>query len=68
MQKIVTDPLYIRCKKVLESCETKEQYNVAKKYWASACVKAMPDFHFDVSEYLTYMRLWESLVQEGEWN
>ena len=30
--RIVTDPLYIKCKKVIESCETPEQLLVAQKY------------------------------------
>lgn len=32
MDKIVRHPLYIRCKKVIDSCKTKEQLDTAFKY------------------------------------
>jgi hypothetical protein len=32
MEKIVTHPLYIRCKKVIDSCETPEQLDTAIRY------------------------------------
>lgn len=32
MEKIVTHPLYIRCKKVIESCRTINQKDIARKY------------------------------------
>ena len=68
MQKIVTDPLYIRCKKVLESCITKEQYNVALKYHGLAMKKNMPDIYDNLSNYTTYNIYWDTLAREVEWN
>jgi spore germination protein YaaH len=32
MEKIVTHPLYIRCKKVIASCNNPSQIKIAKKY------------------------------------
>lgn len=32
MQKIVTDPAFIKLQRVVESCETEQHFNVAKRY------------------------------------
>lgn len=83
MEQIVTHPLYIRCKKVIESCETDEQLRVAIKYCNLArTVTKHPhklttdciDYFFDHQHYwdsLIYdanRMLWKSLVEEVKWN
>lgn len=73
MHKIVTDPLYIRCKKVLSSCKTQAQYNIAVNYCNLAKHKTMPKFG-DISDDLTHLCLWRDLIDEFdlitgvEWN
>ena len=32
MEKIVTHPLYMRCKKVIESCKSRKQFETATTY------------------------------------
>ena len=83
MEQIVTHPLYIRGRKVIESCETIEQLRVAIKYCNLArtatehihklttdCI----DYFFDPEHYLdsllydTNRMLWKSLVKEAKWN
>ena len=69
MQKIVTDPLYIRCKKVFESCKTNEQINTAINYYKLAYRKTSPDFLGDIglSGYLTHASFWDKLLSEVKW-
>lgn len=83
MEQIVTHPLYIRCKKVIESCETIEQLRVAIKYCNLArtatehihklttdCI----DYFFDHEHYWDSLlhdanrMLLESLVEGAKWN
>ena len=52
MEQIVTHPLYIRGRKVIESCTTIEQLRVAIKY----------------CNLVRNRMLWESLVEEAKWN
>jgi len=67
MQKIVTDPLYIRCKKVFESCKTNEQINTAINYYKLAYKETIPDFLGDFSPYLTHLTFWDKLLSEVKW-
>lgn len=83
MEQIVTHPLYIRCKKVIESCETIEQLRVAIKYCKLArivpkhphklttdCIEYFfdPEHYWDSLLYDAHRMLWKSLVEEVKWN
>lgn len=45
MEKIVTHPLYIRCKKVIESCDNKNQIEMARRYCEIASQKISNNFY-----------------------
>ena len=83
MEQIVTHPLYIRGRKVIESCETIEQLRVAIKYCNLArtatehphklttdCI----DYFFDHGHYWDSLihdanrMLRKSLIEETKWN
>lgn len=70
MEQIITHPLYIRCRKVIESCETNEQLKVAIKYCKLAVLRDTFDHHyyFDSLIYDANHMLWKSLVEEVKWN
>ena len=70
MEQIITHPLYIRCRKVIESCETNEQLKVAIKYCKLAVLRDTFDHHyyFDSLIYDANRMLWKSLVEEVKWN
>lgn len=64
MEKIVTHPLYIRCKKVIDSCKTVKQLEVAREYWRLAREKTKPDWLIcDPKEMFEYEKLWKALLQ-----
>ena len=68
MQKIITDPLYIKCKKVFESCKTNEQVNTAIKYYKLAAKRNKPKFWIcDLDYVFEYDRLWDILLREVKW-
>lgn len=70
MEQIVTHPLYIRCRKVIESCETNEQLKVAIKYCKLAAIRDTFDNHYYIDSliYDANRMLWKSLVEEVKWN
>lgn len=67
MEKIVTHPLYIRCKKVIESCETEEHAETAFSYIKLAekktDVKLTNDLN-NLKEWVEHLRAWMKLRQE----
>ena len=71
MEKIVTHPLYIRCRKVIDSCETPEQLNTAIKYCKLAkkrtAIRLTPDLG-NMGDYITHISAWNVLVPEVKWN
>jgi hypothetical protein len=68
MQKIVTHPLYIRCKKVFESCKTKEQINTAINYWKLASIRSKDKGAYDLPFEVDHSILWDRLLREVKWN
>lgn len=71
MRKIVTHPLYIRCKKVIESCETKEQLETAIKYCKLAAKKTSFRLCSDLGnmdEWCNHKILWSDMTKEAKWN
>ena len=71
MVQIVTHPLYIRCRKVIESCTTIEQLKVSIKYCKLARI-ATKHPHKQTTDYINYFydheHYWKSLVEEAKWN
>lgn len=64
MERIVTHPLYIRCKKVIDSCKTVKQLEVAREYWRLAREKTKPDWRIcGPEEWFEYKKLWEELLK-----
>jgi hypothetical protein len=45
MEKIVTHTLYIRCKKVIDSCDNPSQIKIAKKYCGMVAKKLSYNFY-----------------------
>ena len=70
MVQIVTHPLYIRCRKVIESCTTIEQLKVAISYCKLAELHASPriDLPSDGAneEILDHRLAWKYLMAESE--
>ena len=71
MEKIATHPIYIRCKKVIESCETPEQLKTAKKYCTLARKRTAIILNEDLGnmdDYLAHTSAWDVLIPEVKWN
>ena len=71
MTKIVTHPLYIRCKKVIDSCETPEQLKTAINYCKLAKKKTVIRLNIDcgnMDDYLAHYQAWNVLLPEVKWN
>lgn len=84
MGQIVLHPLYIRGRKVIESCETNEQLKVAIKYCKLAKLYAIQRTYHPLDGYVEEIcdyklawdsliydanrMLWKSLVEEVKWN
>jgi len=65
MEKIVTHPLYIRCKKVIDSCETPEQLETAFNYCKLAEKRSAVGI---VKEHIEHLFAWKGLMWEVKWN
>jgi len=64
MEKIVPHPLYIRCKKVIESCQTLQQFEVALKYWSLAKIKTEPNlFIYNIDDRKKHAEIWENMLK-----
>jgi hypothetical protein len=64
MEKIVTHPLYIRCKKVIESCQTLQQFEVALKYWSLAQRITEPNLLIcDIDDWREHAEIWENMLK-----
>jgi hypothetical protein len=61
MGKIVTHPLYIKTKKVLDSCKTSEQFKTACNYWLLAKKKTRPE-RFS-REWWDHKILWQLMIE-----
>lgn len=71
MTKIVTHPLYIRCKKVIESCETPEQLKTARNYCKVARNRTVIHLQSDLrnmDDYIAHIQAWNVLIPEVKWN
>ena len=71
MQKIVTHPLYIRCRKVIESCETPEQLETAIRYCKLGAKKTSFKLASDLGnfdEWVEHLGAWRNLTKEIKWN
>lgn len=65
MEQIVTIPLYIRCKKVIESCQTIEQLETATKYYILAYKKTRGKLYptlGNLNECTARVKLWHQLL------
>jgi len=53
MERIVTHPLYIKCKKVIESCENVNQKDTARTYKALCKEKMEKEYQKKTTDFIT---------------